>query len=76
LRCSTLWNEADKAAGSSSSSMKDIFSSTEKGGGMDDATHGKRDSQAKKNNAKAQKGGKVLLAKLMKNPTIQVTIAN
>lgn len=82
MRCSNLWNEADKTAefnnNSGMSPMPTLSYSSDSQGGLDEATHGRRYSsssastQAKKNNAKAQKGGKVLLAKLAKNPTIQV----
>lgn len=75
------------SSSSSSISMPDLFSSPALQS-LDEATHGRGDissasasesrsasSQAtKKNNAKAQKGGKVLLTKLMKNPTIQVLL--
>ena len=69
MRCSNLWHEADKSGESSSSNnMK----------GLDDATHGGgriavRPQQTRKNSTKGQKGGKVLLAKLAKSPSIQVS---
>ena len=64
MRCSTLWNEKS----STPSNVKHVEKS------LDSTTHGRGGdkNQAKKNNAKAQKGGKVLLVKLAKNPTIQV----
>jgi hypothetical protein len=79
MRCSNLWPEADNGVGmDSNASLMDMFNEVDKG--LDDATHGRDDgaskatvtSQAKKNNTKAQAGGKVLLSKLAKNTTIQV----
>ena len=87
MRCSNLWVEADKAGGSPSISNSDSSSSSGSSStptlfhssvpqSLDEVTHGRRDaSSCKKNNLKAQKGGKVLLMKLKKNPTIQVIIS-
>jgi hypothetical protein len=70
MRCSNLWNESNIAIADKSSSSSSKC--------LDVATHGQEKenssemSQAKRNNAKAQKGGKVLLSKLAKNASIQV----
>lgn len=70
MRCSNLWPEpadAPPSEGDKRVTLRDLLASAAK-----DTDDGKELSQAKKNNAKAQAGGKVLLAKLTKNPTIQV----
>lgn len=71
MRCSTLWSEADQSAAAGN-----VNSTSDKS--LDEATHGQRERSeskvAKRNNAKAKEGGKVLISKLEKNPTIQVLI--